>query len=235
MEGKLVLPGSVSRAALHLNLTSFVEALERVDLLDALEAQEEVTVFAFNNTAPANGGSVEDNELDSILQLSIVPDRAIYSTNWNTTAFDLNGTTLDLSAQNGRYFVNDVPVLGLDIFLNNGVMHVLEGVLSPGGTGAGTSDRGDATRIQTPTIEPSPEEGSEDPLTSVFTDTPTEAPQEDEPGITTSEPAIPTEDSSTASETISEEGSGGSSDGSVALCASLGTSISVFMVFLAFL
>ncbi|GAB7366136.1 hypothetical protein MBLNU230_g7698t1 [Neophaeotheca triangularis] len=174
VEGRLVLPGSVSRAALHLNLTSFVEALDRVDLLDALEAQEEVTVFAFNNTAPPNAGSVEDNELDSILQLSIVPDRAIYSTNWNTTAFNLNGTTLDLSAQNGRYFVNDVPVLGLDIFLNNGVMHVLEGVLSPGGTGAGTSDRGDATRIQTPTIGPSPDEGSEDPLTSAFTDTPTE-------------------------------------------------------------
>ncbi|KAF8847213.1 FAS1 domain-containing protein [Acephala macrosclerotiorum] len=144
-----------STAAEPYQLTSFLGATyftpngSTSALATILNVTTDITIFAPNNVAMesvassltslslANGSSTFQDLLKYHI---LVTGGPFYS-----TSFPQNGTTISLETLNGApitisfssnsFFVNSARILTSDLLLANGVMHVLDNVLSPDSTG----------------------------------------------------------------------------------------------------
>ncbi|CZR58620.1 uncharacterized protein PAC_08512 [Phialocephala subalpina] len=144
-----------STAAEPYQLTSFLGATYLSSngtvspIAALLNETSDITIFAPNNVAMesvassltslslSNGSSSFSDLLNYHIILKGGP---LYSTSFptNSTTLELetlNGTPITISFSSNSFFVNSARILTSDLLLANGVMHVLDNVLSPGSTG----------------------------------------------------------------------------------------------------
>ncbi len=113
------------------NLTAFADALEKAGLVDLLSGSEEYTIIAPANFVLDNMDSMSADQLATTLKGYIVqgklPSQALQDAGTLTT---LAGTTLTIAAHDNAIFVNDAQVIDLNIPATNGVIHLINGLLT---------------------------------------------------------------------------------------------------------
>lgn len=118
------------------NATNFLAALGRAGLLDQIESLDQVTIFAPNDEAfrlvekAIYGLSKAD--LAAVLKYHIVPNQITYSSGLKngTTFKTLGDQEIKINVQR-RNFIQNARVLGNDVPIKNGVVHVIDQVLNP--------------------------------------------------------------------------------------------------------
>ncbi len=119
-----------------------------------LNTSSDITIFAPNNvaleTVSSSLTSLSQSDLTNLLQYHTIPGPAPwYSTNFSTTnsttITTLAGQPLTISFSSNSLFVNSARLLTSDLLIENGVMHVLDNVLSP--DQAGTPNPSLATQV----------------------------------------------------------------------------------------
>lgn len=121
--------------------STLVGALVSAELVDALKGEGPFTVFAPTDDAFAAlpAGTLEaltPEQLKSILLYHVVPAKVMAA---DAVALDgqsagtlLEGSEIAISVKDGKVFLNDtVEVVITDIVADNGVIHVISGVLLP--------------------------------------------------------------------------------------------------------
>ena len=113
------------------------------DSLSALADETAVfTVFAPTNDAFAalgedvvNGLLADIPTLTNILTYHVIADQAVdASTAISLDGSDvamLNGETISLSVREGNLYINESLVVAADIVASNGIIHVIDAVLTP--------------------------------------------------------------------------------------------------------
>ena len=123
--------------------STLVTALEAADLVSTLADETAVfTVFAPTDDAFALLGTDTINSLladvptlTNILTYHVIGDQTVAS----ATAISLdgsdvemlNGDTVSVSVQDGTLYINDSAVIAADVVATNGVIHVIDAVLTP--------------------------------------------------------------------------------------------------------
>jgi uncharacterized surface protein with fasciclin (FAS1) repeats len=134
----------------QFEIGAFAKAVEAAGLADVLEGAGPYTIFAPTDEAfqtlkvgglePGGSAKTPEEQLQSadqdrlseILKQYIVAgsmplDQLVEQEKLKT----LQGTTLDVNAAKGGVLVNDIEVLKPDIVADNGVIHVIGGLLTP--------------------------------------------------------------------------------------------------------
>ncbi|KAG0647188.1 Fasciclin arabinogalactan [Hyphodiscus hymeniophilus] len=135
----LTIPASDSSTAAAANLTSLAGALSAASLVPTVDSLSDVTIFAPSNEAFQAIGSAVGNlsteQLTSILTYHVVQDIVGYSTLLsNTSLKTVNGANVTITIEDGDVFVNSAKVITPNVLVNNGVVHVIDGVLNPNAT-----------------------------------------------------------------------------------------------------
>lgn len=132
--------------------TTLVSALEAAGLAETLSAEGDYTVFAPTNDAfdaalESLGVSLDallgDTEmLTQILTYHVVADDRVFFREFSRTPAltSLEGSELTLSIEGGVPMVNGIAISGIDRSANNGVYHVIDGVLLPPDLAAATPE-----------------------------------------------------------------------------------------------
>ena len=130
----------VDRAIGSSVLTTLVDLLVKAGLVDSLAGAGPFTVFAPTNDAfveflgddVANTASLDIELLSSILTYHVVPGIYAASDIANGVSLTtLQGEEISLSLMGNTAMVNGEIVVTADILANNGVVHVIDGVLVP--------------------------------------------------------------------------------------------------------
>jgi uncharacterized surface protein with fasciclin (FAS1) repeats len=119
--------------------STLVAALVAADLVDAIAAPGQRTVFAPTDAAFAelgldagNIGTVDVATLTEILLYHVTPGRrgatSVVSANRLRM---LNGGFTAITRQNGGVYINDAAIVRTDLTAGNGIIHVIDGVLLP--------------------------------------------------------------------------------------------------------
>jgi len=116
-------------------------ALERADLLNALETTQNLTVFAPNNAAFAATGLSEEAikgmavaDLAKVLKYHVLGNKVMASDlvqAQSVIAPTLAGLNIFASTFGGKVLINGVSVTAADAVVSNGVIHVIDKVLLP--------------------------------------------------------------------------------------------------------
>ena len=124
--------------------TSLAAALTKANLVDALQADGELTVFAPTNDAfdrlleTIGQSSIDDipaSVLEQILLYHVVEGTVMSDAITNSDVNTLEGTSVNLNTDDGIK-VNDIPVISpFDIEASNGVIHTINEVLVPASVG----------------------------------------------------------------------------------------------------
>jgi uncharacterized surface protein with fasciclin (FAS1) repeats len=137
----LVLPEVPSETLAAAGLTSLRGALNKTNLIEAVDTTPDVTIFAPSNEAFRNIGSalanISDEDLTNVLSYHVVKGTVGYSSGLEngTTLTTLSGNNLTITiGEEGRIFVNSARVTIADVLVANGVVHVIDEVLNPGNT-----------------------------------------------------------------------------------------------------
>jgi len=129
-------PDIVDTAVAAGDFKSLLAAAEAADLVEALKGEGPLTVFAPNDGAFGKlpEGAVEDllepenrEALRALLAYHVVPGEILLGSQSPTT---LQGEALQISAW-GPFEVDGAKVLAADILAANGVIHVIDTVLTP--------------------------------------------------------------------------------------------------------
>ena len=122
---------------------TLVAALEAGDLVETLRGDGPFTVFAPTDDAFAAlpAGTVESlllpenkDQLVSILTYHVVPGNVLAAEVVTlTTAPTVNGETVSIMVNDSGVMVNGANVTQTDIVASNGVIHVIDAVILPGG------------------------------------------------------------------------------------------------------
>ena len=135
---------TIAEIALGVNadtgeFSTLLAALEAAGLVQALDDKKQFTVFAPTDAAfdaaglnPGNIGDVPVEELTNILLYHVSRGRRTAAT---VTASDrirmLNREFATVSVTDAGAFIDDAMIVMTDIFADNGVIHVIDGVLMP--------------------------------------------------------------------------------------------------------
>ena len=130
---------------------TLVAAVEAAGLVDALKGAGPLTVFAPTDEAfaalPAGTveGLLKDPEaLKAILLYHVVEGKVLAADAAKLTeAKTLNGTSIKISAADGKVMINDAEVVSADVMASNGVIHVINKVILPPADGAMMDDKKD--------------------------------------------------------------------------------------------
>ncbi len=136
------LPTIAGVAAGNEDLSTLVAALTAVDLVGALEAEGPFTVFAPRNSAFAGLGDevvaalLEEGNADllaEILTFHVVPGAAALAGDLvdGQTLTTLQGEELTVGVSGAQVSINGIPVATADVAASNGVIHIIDGVLTP--------------------------------------------------------------------------------------------------------
>ncbi|KAK6435576.1 hypothetical protein LTR95_008242 [Oleoguttula sp. CCFEE 5521] len=145
-------PDTASRFSLAVELyglNSFVGAMyttPNTTLASLLNTTTDVTIFAPNNVAMESVTptitDLSNATLQDLLAYHVVLSQSgsgsLFSTSFgnDTTITTLQGASLTLTFSSNSWFVNSARIINQDLLLSNGVMHVLDNVLSPNATNA---------------------------------------------------------------------------------------------------
>ncbi|MFK7854635.1 MAG: fasciclin domain-containing protein [Granulosicoccus sp.] len=125
------------------NFTTLATALEATDLISVLgDESREFTVFAPTDDAFAALGTQAINDLladpetlRDILLYHVIADASIDASTAislaGSTATTANGDEIALSLNEGNLFINMSQVITTDIITSNGIIHVIDAVLTP--------------------------------------------------------------------------------------------------------
>jgi uncharacterized surface protein with fasciclin (FAS1) repeats len=123
--------------------STLVTALEAADLVSTLADETAVfTVFAPTDDAFAALGEETINSLladiptlTDILTYHVIADQAVdaaTATSLNGSDVEmLNGSTVSISIQGDTLYINDSAVIAADVTATNGIIHVIDAVLTP--------------------------------------------------------------------------------------------------------
>jgi hypothetical protein len=135
IDGLLTLPPNVSTVAQEAGLSAFLGAVNATGLTEAVTTTPDLTIFAPNNAAFQDISSALANltteEAAAILQYHVINGTVAYSSTLaNGSVPTLGGDNITITIIDGEVFVNRARVVTADILLANGVLHVLDSVLS---------------------------------------------------------------------------------------------------------
>jgi len=132
------LPDVVGAATQAGTFSTLLSAATAAGLVDTLQS-DTITLFAPTDEAfaAANVGGRRAEELAEVLKYHIVMGRldaksaVDIAEGSNPTLATLQGAPIQLSVMNGNLYVNGAMVTSADIAASNGVIHVIDAVLSP--------------------------------------------------------------------------------------------------------
>jgi hypothetical protein len=133
------VPWGIPETAVANGLITLARAIEAAGLFETLSQPGPFTVFAPNDLAFAQFTEDELNAilndrtlLRSILTYHVVPGSLKASDVVNSSSLPtVNGKSLTVAIRDGEVFINDARVLATDVTAANGVVHVIDTVLTP--------------------------------------------------------------------------------------------------------
>ena len=167
----LVPPLPLLETASQFSLTGFAGAVVHSSLNSTAAEMPNLTIFAPANAAfKALGATLEGlspGSLTDLLSYHVV-NSSIGSVGYTpvlangTVLITAQGASLNITTASNSLFVNSARVLQSDILLKNGVLHVIDNLLSPNATAASPDP---SLRTQAPVIQGSRLSGNEVPFT----------------------------------------------------------------------
>ncbi len=134
-------PGDIVEvASQNPDLSTLVTAVKAADLVEALQADGPLTVFAPTNEAFAKIPQAKLDELlkpenkeklVAILTYHVVSGKVMAADVKTDKVKTLNGKTLDVKVADGVVSVDKAKVLSTDIPASNGVIHLIDTVVMP--------------------------------------------------------------------------------------------------------
>lgn len=131
----------VDTAAASSSFTTLVTAVKEAGLVDTLKGDGPFTVFAPTNEAFAKlpEGTVESllkpenrKQLIAILTYHVVPGKVMAADVVKLkSAKTVQGSNVTVSVQNGKVMIDEATVIKADIGTSNGVIHVIDRVITP--------------------------------------------------------------------------------------------------------
>jgi len=130
----------VATAMSDKRFTTLVSLLKQANLVDTLKGPGPFTVFAPTNDAfkklPKNTvKNLTNDQLSAILKYHVLPAKVDAATAMAMTSPTspptVEGSTLQVTTQNGTVMVNDAKVIQADIMASNGIIHAIDTVLMP--------------------------------------------------------------------------------------------------------
>lgn len=117
-------------------------ALDTAGLADALnDTDATYTIFAPTESAfeGVDVSGLSEEQLTAILQYHVIPGAAVAAGDITDgqTATTLQGDDVELTLDGGNAFVNDAQVTTPDLGASNGIIHQIDGVLTPPSAGSG--------------------------------------------------------------------------------------------------
>jgi uncharacterized surface protein with fasciclin (FAS1) repeats len=133
------VPLGIPETALAGGFTTLFRAIDAAGLFETLSQPGPFTVFAPNDLAFAQFTEEELNSilndqtlLRSILTYHVVPGSLKASDVVNSSSLPtVNGKALKVEVRDSSVFINDARVIATDITAANGVVHVIDTVLTP--------------------------------------------------------------------------------------------------------
>lgn len=123
------------------DLSTLVQAVTAAELVETLQGEGPYTVFAPTNDAFAAlpDGTLDDlllpenqDQLTEILTYHVVPQEAMAADLQDgQTLTTVQGDELQVSVDGDTVMINDATVTTADVDASNGVVHVIDGVLTP--------------------------------------------------------------------------------------------------------
>ncbi|KAK0648716.1 FAS1 domain-containing protein [Cercophora newfieldiana] len=143
----------------YTDLTAFLGALHRTHIADEILTAKDVTILAPRNAAFQQLAGVlshtTPSDLRRILHYHIVPDLVLHSWELQNGSFLVSAEqsrTMEITRLGNYIFVNSAQFLQTDILLSNGLVQMVDNILSPDHTDA----RPDITATaQLPVLTPS--------------------------------------------------------------------------------
>ncbi|KAK3290795.1 FAS1 domain-containing protein [Chaetomium fimeti] len=133
---------STARSA-YTDLTAFVGALYATGLMSEVAQQKDVTIFAPRNAAfqqlAGAFADMDDETLKRILRYHIVPGQLSHVwelKNSSSLASADKGNKVSITRHTNFIYVNSAEVIQADILISNGLVHMIDNVLSPDKAGA---------------------------------------------------------------------------------------------------
>jgi len=132
----LMIPGNLSSTAQNANLTAFLGAAQNASVASTLLGAEDLTIFAPNNAAFQDIGTLTGNltmeQLANILSYHVIEGTVAYSSDLsNTSLTTLQGDDVEITIADGAVMVNNATVVNANILFAGGVIHVIDQVLNP--------------------------------------------------------------------------------------------------------
>ena len=135
-------PNIVELAESQDQLSTLVDAVTQADLATTLsDESKQYTVFAPNNSAFAaflndnpdfnTLSDIPEDVLAGVLQYHVVSGKVLSADLENGPVTTLSGETILVNVDNGVTLNGDVTVVSADNEASNGVVHIINGVLSP--------------------------------------------------------------------------------------------------------
>ena len=123
------------------NFNTLVAAVQAAELVETLKSKGPFTVFAptdeaFSKLDKATLESLlkpeNKDQLVAILTYHVVAGK-VMSTDitGNMEPATVNGSTINITLDNGKVMINDATVISADVDTDNGVIHVIDTVLIP--------------------------------------------------------------------------------------------------------
>lgn len=129
----ILLPLLTSTTASLTKLSTLVSAVVKAALVELVDTTDSVTIFAPTNRAFSSIGGIDSltkDQLTKILAYHVVPS-ANYSPDLSNGAVKtLEGGDVDITVDGNKILVNDALVIMPNIVVQNGVIHVIDRVLS---------------------------------------------------------------------------------------------------------
>ncbi|CAG8656448.1 10844_t:CDS:2 [Ambispora gerdemannii] len=140
----LIPPEKSTKVAKRAGLTQFVAALVKTKLDVVVDTIKGVTIFAPVDDAflKSNASILNETTLAAILKLHVVSDIVGYSAglkdgqNFSTVA---ENATVTIKISNGTVSVNGAKVLIPDVLVENGVIHVIDSVITTSSNATNTT------------------------------------------------------------------------------------------------
>ncbi|KAK2044950.1 fasciclin domain-containing protein [Colletotrichum somersetense] len=154
-------PCSTTIRKLSDSLTSLMGALEKTKLWRTLDAKPNITCLGPNTNAFDQAGNPEKSlgqqELKDALLLHTLPEVAYSNFLQDGQVFtSLANLTVRVTVKENEIWFNDAKVVSPNVLTNNGLIHILDRVMSPNATGPPPSDSPSSTASPTRTSTTGP-------------------------------------------------------------------------------
>jgi uncharacterized surface protein with fasciclin (FAS1) repeats len=141
--GKMSEPNIVALAASSPQLSTLVKLVKSAGLVKALSGSAKLTVFAPTNAAFAKVPKATLNKLAhnkkllaEVLEYHVVKGALTAAQIEKKTSLKtLEGASVTVKVKGGSVYINQAKVITPNLMASNGIVHVINGVLTPPATG----------------------------------------------------------------------------------------------------